>query len=197
MKKYLAEFLGTFILIFVAEGTFLVDGITGGSLGLVGIALAQGFVLMTLIYSLMHVSGAFFNPAITLTMFLHKRIKAARAAGYVVCQLLGAASAALLLLLLFPTATALEHYGLPLNVDPVLGIVFEAILTFFLVATIYGAYINKHAPKGFYGLTIGSVLIFGPALASGIWGPQVIYWVGPIAGAIVASYIYEYLLSEK
>jgi MIP family channel proteins len=216
MKKYLAEFLGTFMLIFVAEGTFLVNGITGGSLGLVGIALAQGFVLMTLIYSLMHVSGAFFNPAITITMYMHKRIKALRAFGYVICQLCGAATAAFLLLVLFPGATPLEHYGLPPDVDLGTGLVFEAILTFFLVATIYGAYINKHAPKGFYGLTIGSVLIFdtllggpvsgaalnparafGPALASGIWGPQVIYWVGPIAGAILASYIYEYLLSEK
>ena len=106
--------------------------------------------------------------------------------------------------------------GLPLGLDPAFGIFFEAILTFFLVATIYGAYVNKHAPKGFYGLTIGSVLIFdtlfggtvtgaalnparafGPALASGIWGPQIIYWVGPIAGAIVASYVFEYLLTDQ
>lgn len=216
MKKYFAEFLGTFTLIFVAEGSFLVNGITGGSLGLVGIALAQGLVLMTLIYSLIHVSGAFFNPAITIMMFIHRRIDAVRSAGYIICQLCGAAAAGLLLLLLFPSATPLEHYGLPLDIDFGLGVVMEAILTFFLVATIYGVYVNKYAPKGFYGLAIGSVLIFdtlfggpvtgaalnparafGPALASGIWGPQLIYWVGPIIGAIVASFVYEYLLAGQ
>lgn len=216
MKKYLAEFLGTFILIFVAEGTFLVNGITGGSLGLVGIALAQGMVLMTLIYSLIHVSGAFFNPAITITNFIHKRISGPMAFWYILAQLAGAAAAGLLLLILFPTATAAEHYGLPLDVDPLYGIIFEAILTFFLVATIYGVYINKYAPKDFYGLAIGSVLIFdtlfggpvtgaalnparafGPALASGIWEPQLIYWIGPILGAVVASFVYEYLLAGQ
>lgn len=216
MKKYLAEFLGTFTLIFVGEGAFLVNAISGGSLGLVGIALAQGLVLMTLIYSLIHVSGAFFNPAITVMMFIHKRIDAARSAGYIICQLGGGAAAGLLLLLLFPAATPLEHYGLPLDVDLGMGIIMEAILTFFLVATIYGVYVNRYAPKGFYGLAIGSVLIFdtlfggpvtgaalnparafGPALASGIWEPQVIYWIGPIIGATVASFVYEYLLTDQ
>ena len=216
MKKFIAEFIGTFTLIFVAEGSFLVNSITNNSLGLVGIALASGFVLMTLIYSLIHVSGAFFNPAVTITMFIHKRIKAARAAGYVISQLAGGALAGLLLLFLFPSATAAEHYGLPTEIDFGFGIIIEAILTFFLLATIYGAFVNKYAPKGFYGLTIGSVLIFntliggpvsgaamnparafGPALASGIWGPQLIYWIGPITGAIIGSFVFEYLLTDQ
>ena len=216
MKKYIAEFIGTFTLIFVAEGTFLVNAITDGSLGLVGIALAQGFVLMTLIYSLLHVSGAFFNPAITITMFIHKRIGAVRTFGYILSQLGGGAAAGILLLLLFPSATPAEHYGLPVDIDFAFGIIIEAILTFFLIATIYGAFVNKYAPKGFHGLTIGSVLIFntlfggdisgaalnparafGPALASGIWGPQLIYWIGPIAGAVIGSFVFEYLLEDQ
>ena len=171
MKKYIAEFIGTFTLIFVAEGAFLINGITNGSLGLVGIALASGFVLMTLIYSLIHVSGAFFNPAVTITMLIHGRIKAARASGYIISQLGGAGLAGLLLLFLFPGATPAEHYGLPTEIDFGLGIMIEAILTFFLLATIYGAFVNKYAPRGFYGLTIGSVLIFNTLIG------------GPISGA--------------
>jgi MIP family channel proteins len=216
MKKYLAEFVGTFSLIFISEGTYLVNGITNGALGLVGIALANGFVLMTLIYSLIHVSGAFFNPAITITMFVHKRIGGARAAGYVLCQVAGGAAAGLLLLLLFPNASAQQHYGLPQDLDFWYAVVVEGVLTFFLISTIYGAFVNKFAPAGFYGFTIGSVLIFdtllggpvtgaamnparafGPAVASGIWGPQLIYWIGPIAGALLGSFIFEYLLSGQ
>ena len=217
-RKYLAEFLGAFGLIFIGAGAVLVNSLTGGAVGLVGIALAHGLVLMTLIYGMAHISGAHFNPAVTIAMLVNKRIQLKEAVGYIISQLIGAGVAGFLLLFLYPTATGAQLYGFPSDPVPALafGVMLEAVLTFFLVLTIYGTAVNKKAPVGVFGLAIGSVLVydilmggtqtgaamnparaFGPALASGIWGPQLVYWVGPIIGALVASFVYEYLMKEK
>jgi MIP family channel proteins len=215
-KPYLAEFLGTFGLVFIGAGAVLVNGITGGIVGLVGIAMAHGLVLMAMIYALANFCGAHFNPAVTIALWAQKRIESMRALQYIFSQLLGASVAGLLLALLFPMATAPQLYGFSPDVPLAYGIGLEAILTFFLVSTIFGLAVNPKAPAGLFGLAIGSVLTFdilvggpftgaamnparafGPALASGIWGPQLIYWVGPIAGALVASFIWGYLLEEK
>ena len=215
-RKYLAEFLGAFGLIFIGAGAVLVNGLTGGAVTLVGIALAHGLVLMTMIYGLAHISGAHFNPAVTIAMLVNKKIELKEAIGYIISQLFGASIAGFLLLFLYPSATSAQLYGFPEAIPFVFGIVLEAVLTFFLVLTIYGTAVNKKAPSGFFGLAIGSVLIydiilggtqtgaamnparaFGPALSSGIWGPQIIYWVGPIVGAVLASFVYEYLMKEK
>lgn len=215
MKKFIAEFLGTFALVFIGAGAVLVNSLTGGALGLVGIALAHGFVLMTMIYSFANLSGAHFNPAVTIAMVATKNIDLKRAAGYILSQLAGAIVAAFLLILLFPSATPTQIYGFPTEIGLGFGILVEAILTFFLVCTIFGVALNKKAPAGFFGLAIGSVLFydilmggtqtgaamnparaFGPALVSGIWGPQLIYWIGPIVGALVAALLLQYLLRE-
>ncbi len=215
-KSFVAEFLGTFGLVFIGAGAVLVNGITGGAVGLIGIALAHGLVLMCMIYSLANVSGAHFNPAITIALALNKRIGGVKALGYVISQLLGASVAGFLLLFLFPAATSAQLYGWPLSVPMGFGIALEAVLTFFLVSAVYGTAVSKKATPGVYGFAIGLVLAFdilvggtqtggamnparafGPAIASGVWGPQVIYWIGPVIGALVASLIYEYLLSEE
>ena len=215
-KNYIAEFLGTFALVFIGAGSVLVNGITNGAVSLVGIGLAHGLVLMTAIYSLAHISGAHFNPAVTIAMLLNRRIEPVKALGYVVAQLFGASVAGLLLLLLYPTATPAQLYGFPTELNFGFGVIMEALLTFFLVSIIYGVAVNKQAPAGFFGLAIGAVLIydimlggtqtgaamnparaFGPALASGIWGPQLVYWLGPIIGALLASIVFEYLLKDE
>ena len=215
-KSLVSEFLGTFALVFIGAGAVLVNGITGGALGLVGIAFAHGLVLMTMIYALAHISGAHFNPAITIAMALNRRIDAMKALGYIVSQLLGAAVAGFMLLFMFPAATSAQLWGFPMDVGMGFGIAVEAVLTFFLVSVVYGVAVNKKAPAGFYGLAIGLVLTydilfggtqtggamnparaFGPALASGFWGTQAIYWLGPIIGALVAGLVYEYLLADQ
>ncbi len=215
-KNYLAEFIGTFALVFIGAGAVLVNGLTNGAVGVVGIALAHGLVLMTMIYSLAHISGAHFNPAVTIAMLVNKRIELAKAVTYLIAQLLGASVAGLLLLFLYPQASGEQLYGFPPELGFGFGTLLEAVLTFFLVFTIYGVAVNKQAPVGFFGLAIGAVLIydivvggtqtgaamnparaFGPALASGVWSPQLIYWIGPIFGALVASFVYEYLFLEK
>lgn len=216
MKKYLAELIGAFALTFIGAGAVVANGITGGAVGLVGIALAHGLVLMAMIYSLAAVSGAHFNPAVTIAMLVNKRIKFTQAVPYVLSQLLGASIAGFLLLFLFPHASATQLYGFPTTIEFGRGVVLEAVLTFFLVFVIYGVAVNKEAPSGIFGLVIGSVLVFdivmggtqtgaamnparafGPALASGMWDMQPIYWIGPVLGAIIASVLYEKIFLKK
>jgi MIP family channel proteins len=215
-RAYLSEFIGTFALVFIGAGAVLVNAVSGGAVGLVGIALAHGLVLMSMIYALASVSGAHFNPSVTIAMALNRRIGAGQALGYVASQLLGAAAAGFLLLFLFPAATPEQLYGFPLSIGTGFGIALEAVLTFFLVFVIYGVAVNRKAPAGFFGLAIGLVLTydilmggtqtgaamnparaFGPALASGIWEPQIIYWLGPVIGAVLAGIVYEYILSKE
>src|SRR3990167_9623210 len=116
LKNYVAEFIGTFALVFIGAGAVLVNGLTNGAVSVVGIALAHGLVLMTMIYSLAHISGAHFNPAVTIAMLINKRINSGEAIPYVVSQLGGASLAGFLLLSLFPNATNAQLYGFPMNV---------------------------------------------------------------------------------
>ena len=212
-KKYIAEFFGTFGLVFIGAGAVLMNSLTGGALGLLGIAFAHGLVLMAMIYSLANISGAHFNPAVTIAMFVNKRINAKESIFYIVSQLVGSIVAAFFLKVLFPSANAAALYGFPTTIAPEFGIAVEAILTFFLVFVIYGVAINKKAQAGAtFGLIIGSVLVFdillggtqtgaamnparafGPALVTGFVGIQAIYWIGPVVGAIIASLISEQL----
>ncbi|MDE1798132.1 MAG: aquaporin [Candidatus Micrarchaeota archaeon] len=215
-RPYVSEFLGTFGLVFIGAGAVLVNGLTGGAVGLTGIALAHGLVLMVMIYALAGFSGAHFNPAITVALWAQKRVDSAKAAAYVASQLLGAAAAGILLGQLFPAATAAQLYGFPATVEPAFGVLLEAVLTFFLVSSVYAFAVSKKAPAHVFGAGIGLVLAFdilvggpftggamnparafGPALASGVWGPQLVYWAGPILGALAASLVWEYMLNER
>lgn len=211
-KRAIAEFIGTFALVFIGAGAVLVNSLTGGAVGLVGIGLAHGMVLLAMIYSFASVSGAHFNPAVTIAMLAMRRISIADGAFYIVSQLLGAAAAAFLLVMLYPSATAEQLYGFPVALDTVNGIVIEGVLTFLLVTTVYGVAVSRQAPAGAAGLAIGAVILcdimmggtqtgaamnparaFGPALASGIMGTHLIYWAGPVLGAIAAALVAEYV----
>lgn len=214
VRPYIAELLGTFALVFIGAGAVLVNSLTGGAVGLVGIALAHGLVLMSMIYALGHFSGGHFNPAVTLSMLIGRTITVSKAAGYILFQLIGAVIAGLLLIMIYPAATPEQLYGFPVDLSFGFGVLIEMVLTFFLVLTIYGVAVDNKAPKGFHGIAIGLVLAFdilfggtqtgaamnparafGPAFASGVWAPQIIYWVGPIAGALLAAIVYTYLLA--
>jgi len=222
IKNYVAEFLGTFALVFIGAGAVVINTLTNGSLGIIGVAFAHGLVLMSMIYALSHVSGALFNPAVTVAMFATRKINLQNTIFYIIAQLIGAAFAGLVLASIFNAIVAPNQlpsqilYGFPQNLPFEVGIAVEAILTFFLVLTIFGVAVDNKAPKGFHGLAIGLVLTFdilfgglitgaamnparafGPALASGFWDTQVIYWIGPIIGALIAAFIYEYLFLKE
>ena len=215
-RPLLAEFIGTFALVFIGAGTVTVNSLTGGAVGIIGIAIAHGLVLAVMIYSFAHISGSHFNPAVTIALLANGRMGAQDAAYYIISQLAGAAAASFLLAYIFLGSPASGIYGFPSGIALNYGILIEAVLTFFLVLTIYGVAVSRKTPEAIFGFAIGSVLVFdilfggaltggamnparafGPALASGIWEPQPIYWIGPIIGALLASFVWEYLLSEK
>ena len=217
-KKYLAELIATFGFVFLAAGSVLANDFTNGKLGVTGIALAHGLALMAMIYAVMNISGAHLNPAVTIAMFITKKIKAKEGVGYIIAQLIGSAVAGIFLLWIFPNGKAV-NFGAPAlasGINLFGGILIEAVFTFLLVLTIYGVAVDKRSPPGPIGLAIGVIVIvallvagpltgaalnparaFGPALVSGFWTNQFIYWIGPVIGAVIAGLVYNNLLLGK
>jgi aquaporin TIP len=219
-RRLLAEALGTFSFVFVGAAVVVVNGgFPNSGIGLLGIALAHGIALSVMISATMTISGGHLNPAVTVGLLIARRIDPASAAAYIVTQLASASLAALLVKVLLPVAavrTAL--LGVPViassvTLEQAIGI--EAILTFFLVSAVFGTAVSPDAPR-VAGFGIGLVVLFdilvggpltgaamnparafGPALVSGQWLGHVVYWVGPIAGAILAALLWQYVLLPR
>jgi aquaporin TIP len=221
-QKLLAEFVGTFTLIFMGVGAICANQMAGaGGPGLVGIALAHGLGIGVMIAAVGHVSGAHFNPAVTAAFWVTRKMSTLEALGFWVAQLAGGAAAAYLLTVFFPAeiwrAAGLGTPALARDITPTFGILIEAMLTFFLVFVIFGTAADKNSAFGklapfAIGLTItidilaGGVLTgaamnparaFGPALASHNWANHGVYWVGPLAGGILAGWLYDTVLMKK
>ena len=217
-----AEFLGTFTLIFIGAGAICADALSGGKIGIVGIALAHGLAIMTGVYAYGHISGAHFNPAVTASMWVTRKIDSMKAIGYWVAQLLGASAAGFLLAQLHRELIGVAPYlGTP-DINPAVitvagAIVVEAVLTFFLVSVIWGMAVDSRvAQRGAIGLAIGLTITldilmggyltgaamnparaFGTAIASGHWANHIVYWVGPLLGGMAAGLLYNNVLLKK
>ena len=214
---YLAEGIATFTLVFIGAGAILADPIAEG--GIVAIALAHGLVIMCMVYATGHISGAHINPAVTIGMWVTKKIDTKDGISYIIAQLLGATVGAFALKSFLVNADAALNLGTPAlasGVSVLNGIFIEAILTFFLVFVIFATAVDKRAPAGMYGLAIGmtitaDILIggpltgaamnparaFGPALVSGYFVNHLVYWIGPIVGGIVGAVTYDKFLLKK
>lgn len=212
-KAAVAEFVATFALIFIGAGA-VIQAVGSGQLDLVGVALAHGLVLAIMVSITGHISGGLVNPAVTIALWVAGKIPSFRAGILIVAQLLGAVVGALLVRFvvggdLFDAGGA----GAPAlgpDVSVGTGIVLEAILTFFLVFAVFGTAIDARGPwNKTAGFTIGLVIAFdilafgpltgaamnparwfGPALVGGLWEDAIVWIVGPIAGAIIASVVY-------
>lgn len=219
-RRLTAEALGTFGLVFVGAAVVVVNGgFPNSGIGLLGIALAHAVVLSVMITATMTISGGHLNPAVTLALMLRRRIDLPSAAGYIITQLIAAVVAAFLVKLLLPQeAVRNAMLGLPVVASSVtLGqaIGIELVLTFFLVSAVFGTAVSPDAPR-VAGFGIGLVLLFdilvggpltgaamnparafGPAVVSGEWVGQLVYWIGPIAGAILAALLWEFLLLPR
>ena len=219
-RRLLAEALGTFALVFVGAAVVVVNGgFPNSGIGLIGIALAHAVVLSVMISATMTISGGHLNPAVTVGLLVTRRIDPAAAAAYIATQLAAAALGALLVKLLLPaSAVRSALLGVPVIASSVsLGqaIGIELILTFFLMSAVFGTAVSPNAPR-VAGFGIGLVLLFdilvggpltgaamnparafGPALVAGEWLGHVVYWVGPLAGAILAAVLWEYGLMPK
>ena len=212
-KAAVAEFVATFALIFIGAGA-VIQAVGSGQLDLVGVALAHGLVLAIMVSVTGHISGGQVNPAVTIALWVAGKIPTFRAGILIVAQLLGAVVGAVLLRFvvggdLFDAGGA----GAPAlgpDVPVGTGIVLEAILTFFLVFVVFGTAIDASGPwNKTAGFTIGLAIAFdilafgpltgaamnparwfGPALVGGLWSDAIVWIVGPIAGAIIASVLY-------
>jgi MIP family channel proteins len=213
-RHFLAEFIGTFALVFVGSGAIMSVKSIDSSAGLVEVALAHGLILAVMVSSLMRISGHF-NPAVTLSFLATRRIEAMMAALYIVAQLLGAVVAAYALKATFPDSVFVATRGggqaISLDVSGGQAFVLEAIATFFLVFVVFGTAVDPKAPK-IGGLGVGFVVAadilaigpftggsmnparsFGPAIASGVFEAQLIYWLAPITGGVIAGVLYDFL----
>ena len=219
-KALLAEGIGALALIFLGARSVIADQMSGGQVGLFGIAFAHGLAIATMVAAVGHVSGGHFNPAVTLAFLATGRLSAARAVRYVAAQLGGAVVAAWLLTLSFPAgareAADLGTPGLAQGVTFGTGVLVEAVLTFFLVFVIFGVAVDARGPRAVAPLAIGFVIAmdilaggvltggamnparaFGPALVAGRWANHLVYWVGPAAGAAAAAWIYQWLMERE
>ena len=202
-RKYAAEFMGTFALVFAGTGAIITNDITHGAVTNTGVALTFGMVVLTMIYAVGDVSGAHFNPVVTLGFFAARRLAGKMILPYVLSQLSGALAASLLLRGLFPQHSTL---GATAPAGPALqSLIFEIILTALLMFVILNVSVGAKERGITAGIAVGSVIAlealfagpisgasmnparsFAPALVSQHLAHLWIYLVAPVAGALLA-----------
>ena len=213
-RAYLAEFIGTFILMFCGTGAVIIDQQYGGTITHQGIALTFGLVVMCLIYSLGQISGAHLNPAVSIALVLAKHFPAKRLPGYAVSQLAGALSASFALKLLFP-ANQILGATMPAGTE-LQSFVLEFFLTFFLMLVIMMVAFGNKETTPLTGIVVGAVIglealfagpvcgasmnptrSIAPAIVSGHLEHLWLYIVAPIAGAAAAIPVWKFLTDHK
>jgi len=210
-KALVAEFIGTFTLIFIGVGSTTAFSGNGG--GLVGAAIAHGIAIAVMVSALGAVSGGHFNPAVSFGAWIGHKISTLNMIFYWIAQVAGAAAGAFLIHYCIPDAAGTPALASGTSVTQ--GLILEAIGTFLLVTVVYGTAIDKRAPKVgglFIGLTITiCILCFGPLTGSAVnparfLGPaiaehdftNVAVWIfGPLIGGGVAGALYNYFFADK
>ena len=210
MKKYLAEVIGTFALVFCGTGAIVINQESGGIVTHVGIAFTFGLIVMVMIYALGTVSGAHFNPAVTIAFTVARRFSIRDVLPYILSQLTGAFIASLVLRFFFP-ANELLGATLPAGSE-VQSFVLEMLLTFFLMLVIIQVSTGSKEQGMFAGLAIGSTVLLEAMFAGPICGasmnparsiaPAIIsenlqhlwlYIAAPIVGATLAVLTWKIL----
>lgn len=214
MNKYIAEFVGTFALVFVGTGAIIVNDAYGGVVTHVGIALSFWLVIMVMIYAVGAISGAHFNPAVTIGFWLNRTLPTREIAPYMGSQLLGALAASAILKFMFPQNATLGS-TIP-SVVPGIAFVMEVILTFFLmfviISVVEGPPQNLVIAGLAIGATVGMCALFAgpltgasmnparsiaPAVVSGNLVDLWIYVTAPFVGAGLAVALWRWLQQAK
>ena len=218
LRHFTAEFIGTFALVFLGGAAIMMTKNPGTGAGLVEVALAHGLILAVMVSATMRVSGHL-NPAVTIGFLATRRIEPIMAGIYIFGQLLGAVVAAYALRGLLPdmlvTATRIGGQSVALDVSFTQAVILEAIATFFLVWVVFGTAVDTAAPKigGLgIGFTVAAAILaigpltgaslnparsFGPAVASNVFEGQLVYWIGPIVGGVLAALLYDRLFIPR
>ncbi|XP_010425366.1 PREDICTED: aquaporin TIP1-2-like [Camelina sativa] len=218
LRAALAEFISTLIFVFAGSGSGIAfnkltnNGATTPS-GLVAAALAHAFGLFVAVAVGANISGGHVNPAVTFGAFVGGNITLLRGILYWIAQLLGSVAACFLLS--FATGgEAIPAFGLSAGVGSLNGLVFEIVMTFGLVYTVYATAVdpkngslgtiapiaigfivgaNILAGGAFSGASMNPAVAFGPAVVSWTWTNHWVYWAGPLVGGGLAGLIYEFV----
>jgi MIP family channel proteins len=210
-RELLAEFIGTFVLIFAGTGAVMVNTISNGAVTHLGISIVFGAIVTALIYSFGHISGAHFNPAVTLAFWTSGFFRRSLVMPYILAQVLGAIAASGLLRMSLGNVGNLGA-TLPRGGNWLQSLVLETVLTFILMLVIFGSGLDRRAPIGFAGIAIGLTVAveaacmgpitgasmnparsLAPALIGWNWQHHWLYWVAPILGAQLAVLVYRHL----
>jgi len=221
VRRYLAELIASFIVVFAAAGAVVADVFLthvrlADSFGPLGIVAAYGLAVAIAMLAVMPISGGHVNPVITVSAYVARRISPADAGGYLVAQLLGAVLAAFVLKGIVPKS-AFQFAsggapGLAQGISVLKGSLVELVLTFFLAFTFWAVCLDERGPRALAPFAVGTVIALGglagaaftgaamnparwlgPALASGHYGNWPVWVAGPLLGALLGSLAYEAL----
>lgn len=211
MKKYLAEFIGTFGLVFCGTGAIIINQEMNGVISHVGIAITFGLAVMCMVYTFGEISGAQFNPAVTIGFALSGRFEKKEVLPYIGSQIAGAFMATLILKFLFPLNQNLGA-TLPVAGNQMQSFILEMILTYFLMLVILNVSQGSKETGLFAGIAIGGTVLLeamfagpisgasmnparslSPAIVSGNMADIWIYISAPIIGAVLATLTWKIL----
>ena len=225
-RAWLAEAISTYGLVFFGPLSVILAISAFGeeltTMSVLFISLGHGGAIAFMVYAFGHISGAHINPAVTIPMIITRKLGVADGVGYIISQLIGAVAAAGTLKVILPEIGGKVNFatqGGPselINNSIASGFLVEAILTFFLVVTIFMVAVHKKAAPGIHGFSIGGMIFlvhlvgvpltgasvnpartFGPALISGFWELHWLYWAAPIVGGIIAGLLMNYIYVNK
>ncbi len=210
-RRALSEAIGTYFLVAVGTGAMAADVASGGALGPVGVSFAFGAVIAAMIYAVGHISGAHFNPAVTIGLWSVGRFPSRSIAPYVAAQCAGATAGSLTVLAIFGgVELGATTPAVPLSS----AFLVEAVLSFALLFVIIAVATDARVVGGTAGLAVGLVVAFGslmgggstgasmnparslgPAIVAGEWNSHWVYWAAPVIGMLVAARAYELVRS--
>ncbi len=221
MKKFAAEFIGTFWLVLGGCGSAVIAAAYPGlGIGFAGVALAFGLTVLTMVYAIGHISGAHLNPAVTIGLWAGGRFDKKELLPYIIAQVLGGILAACILYIIASGKEGFEIGGFAANgygehspggYSLLAALVTEIVMTFMFLFIILGA-THPKAPKGFAGIAIGLGLTLihlisipvtntsvnparstSQAIFAGGWamGQLWLFWLAPIVGALIAGFVYK------
>ncbi|MEZ4521429.1 MAG: aquaporin [Thermomicrobiales bacterium] len=207
LRRALAEAVGAFGLVFAGTGAIMIDAESGGMIGHLGIGLTFGLIIMVMIYATGHISGAHFNPAVTIAFAAARHFPLSNVPVYILAQLAGAVAASALLRAMFGGIADLGA-TFPAGSDSQ-SFILETVLTFFLMFVIIAVATDVRAVGQAAAIAIGGTVgleaIFAgpisgasmnparslaPALLSGTWESQWLYIAAPVLGALAGAFVY-------